>query len=82
MTVQVDNSQVISFKYSSCSKSKLRGMISNRWNWVAELKEDKELQVIKVAGRNNMADILTKCLENAEFNRQRDQIIAKSRIIN
>ena len=81
MVVQVDNNQVISFKYSSCSKSKLRGMISNRWNWVKELKEDKELQVVKVAGRNNMADILTKCLENAEFNRQRDQIIAKSQII-
>ena len=48
----------------TCSKSKLRGMISNRWNWVKELKEHKELQVAKVAGRNNnyMADILTKCL--------------------
>ena len=78
MVVQVDNNQVISFKYSTCSKSKLRGMISNRWNWVKELKEDKELQVVKVASKNNMADILTKCLENAEFNRQRNQIIAKS----
>ena len=34
LVVQVDNKQVISFKYGTCPNSRLRGMIDLRWNWV------------------------------------------------
>ena len=74
MVLQVDNNQVISFKYGTSTKSRLRGMISNRWNWVKELKDDEEVSVVKVETKENMADILTKCLSNKEFNRQVNQI--------
>lgn len=72
--VQVDNKQVISFKYSTCATSKLRGMIDLRWNWVQELRDDKLVEVEKVSTKNNLADMLTKCLTNVEFNRQISQI--------
>ena len=73
MIVQVDNKQVISFKYGTVGKSKLRGMISNRWNWVIELKSEG-INIEKVASKKNMADILTKCLDRGEFIRQVSQI--------
>ena len=73
MAVQVDNKQVISFKYGTVGKSKLRGMISNRWNWVIELKSEG-INIEKVASKKNMADILTKCLDRGEFIRQVNQI--------
>ena len=63
--VQVDNNQVVSFKYGTCVKSRLRGMISNRWNWVMDLK-DEGVDLTWVASKYNMADILTKCLANKE----------------
>ena len=74
--VQVDNNQVLSFKYGTCVKSRLRGMISNRWNWVMDLK-DEGVDLTWVASKYNMADILTKCLANKEFNRQIEQIRSK-----
>ena len=49
-------------------------MISRRWKWVQELQDDNEVQVVKVASRYNLSDILTKCLDNVEFNRQVAQI--------
>jgi hypothetical protein len=81
MVLQVDNNQVISFKYGTSTKSRLRGMISNRWNWVKELKDDGEVSVVKVGTKENMADILTKCLSNKEFNRQVNQIQSRKIII-
>ena len=74
VVIQVDNKQVISFKYSTCTTSKLRGMIDLRWNWVKELRDDNLVQVEKVDTKYNLADILTKCLNNVEFNRQLSQI--------
>ena len=76
MIVQVDNNQVLSFKYGTCVKSRLKGMISNRWEWVMDLK-DEGVDLQHVDSRNNMADILTKCLANKEFNRQLRQIMEK-----
>ena len=76
MIVQVDNNQVLSFKYGTCVKSRLKGMISNRWEWVVDLK-DEGVDLQHVDSRNNMADILTKCLANKEFNRQLRQIMEK-----
>ena len=74
LVVQVDNKQVISFKYGTCPNSRLRGMIDLRWNWVKELRDDGICQVEKVCTRGNLADILTKCLSNVEFQRQVLQI--------
>ena len=46
------------------------------WGWVKDLK-DEGVDLMWVSSKNNMADILTKCLSNKEFNRQLDQISEK-----
>ena len=76
--MQVDNKQILSFKYGTCAKSKLRGMISRRWNFIKELL-DENITVEKVDTRKNLADILTKSLDNVEFNRQKEQILSRAR---
>ena len=72
--VQVDNKQVLSFKYSTCPRSRLKGMISNRWEWVQEMRSEG-VDMIYVKSSENKADILTKCLARKEFMRQKEQII-------
>jgi len=67
MVVQVDNQQVISFKKASCVNSKLRGMIDTRETWVRELRDDGIVEVVKVRGELNWADILTKCIPGWEY---------------
>ena len=56
-------------------------MISNRWDWVKELKDDG-VSIIKVGTKENMADTLTKChakcLPSKEFQRQVKQIQFRS----
>jgi hypothetical protein len=69
VNINVDNSQVISFKHGTCAKSRLR-MIDLRWNWVKELKDDEIVSVSKVSTDRNFADILTKCLKSPDFVRQ------------
>jgi len=72
--LQVNNSQVKSFKESTCMNSKLKGMISKRWDWVKELQDDRECEVVHVDTKENKADILTKCLNGPEHRRQMLQI--------
>ena len=67
--IPVDNSQAISFKNSTCSNSKLRGMIDLRDSWVRELRDDNIVEVTYVRGKCNYADILSKCIPGGEFNR-------------
>jgi hypothetical protein len=67
--IKVDNSQVISFKYGTCAKSRLR-MIDLREDWVQELRDDGVVSVSKVSTSHNFSDILTKCLRSPEFIRQ------------
>ena len=74
IVVKVDNNQAISFKYSTCATSKLRGMIDNRENWVRELKDDNIVQVEYVPSNCNYADILSKCIVGGEFNRMVNMI--------
>ena len=74
VVLQVDNSQVKSFKESTCMNSKLKGMISKRWDWVKELQDDGECEVVHVDTKGNKADILTKCLNGPEHRRQMLQI--------
>jgi hypothetical protein len=73
VTIHVDNSQVVSFKYSTCSKSRLK-MIDARWNWVQELRDDNLCSVVHVPTKLNLADILTKCLRGPEFRRQVEMV--------
>ena len=68
--LQVDNKQVISFKKGTCLNSRLRGTVNLRWEWVQELRDAALSDIIHVDTRFNKADILTKCLDNAEFERQ------------
>ena len=68
--LQVDNKQVISFKKGTCLNSRLRGTANLRWEWVQELRDAALSDIIHVDTRFNKADILTKCLDNTEFERQ------------
>lgn len=70
LVLQVDNKQVISFKYGTCAHSRMRGMIDCRENWVKELRDDNLVELVKVSSIQNWADILTKCLRGSEFKRQ------------
>ena len=54
--------------------SKLKGVISKRWDWVQELQDDRECEVIHVNTKENKADILTKCLNGPEHRRQMQQV--------
>ncbi len=67
--VKVDNTQAISFANSTCTNSRLKGMIDNREEWVRELKDDDIVQVEYVPSNCNYADILSKCIVGGEFNR-------------
>ena len=67
MIIYVDNQQVISFQKGSCVNSKLKGMIDTRESWVRELRDDGMVEVVKVKGELNWADILTKCIVGWEF---------------
>ena len=33
----------------------------DRWNWVQELQDAKEVKAVKIATDRNIADLLTKC---------------------
>jgi len=68
ISVNVDNSQCISFVNSTCVNSKLRGMIDTREGWVRELKDDKLVTVQYVPSNCNYADILSKCIPGYKFN--------------
>ena len=67
--LQVDNSQVISFKGATCIKLKLKGMISKRWDWVKELQDMEMVKTVKVDTLVNVADLLTKCQSAVTQNR-------------
>ena len=42
-------------------------MIDTRESWVRELRDDGMVEVVKVKGELNWADILTKCIVGWEF---------------
>ena len=56
--------------HHTCLNSRLRGTVNLRWEWVKELRDDAISDIIHVDTRYNKADILTKCLDNTEFERQ------------
>ena len=67
--MEVDNTQAISFQHKTCPHTKLKGVFDLRWDWVRDLQNNNEVKTIHVDTKHNMADLLTKCLDNTEFNR-------------
>ena len=64
--INVDNAAAIVFQNKVNRDSKLKGMIDLRYQWVKELKDSKVLQAVKVASKDNLADVLTKCMTGVD----------------
>ena len=62
MKIQVDNAAGISFQKSTCASSKLRGIFDMAEKWIHELKNEKNVEAVKVDTTKNLADMFTKCL--------------------
>ena len=75
LCVQVDNRQTKTFQEGTCVKSKLRGVVDMREQWVRELKDLAKVRVKWVSDEQNKADLLTKCFPNWLFQR-RLQLVA------
>ena len=69
VVMQVDNTQALSFQHQTCPNSKLKGIFDLREAWVQELRDQGEVITVKVSTEKNIADLLTKCLVNTDFNR-------------
>ena len=77
LTVQVDNEQARSFVYGTCLNSRLRGCVDMRLQWVQDIRKQVgtgQVQVKYVHTKDNMADVLTKCLPAWKFNNTLDKI--------
>ena len=64
LVVKVDNMQGKTFKEGTCIKSRLRGVVDMREEWVQELRNLAKVMVKWVPAQSNKADMLTKCLPN------------------
>jgi hypothetical protein len=67
--VNCDSQQAISFQQDTCPKSKIRGSFDLREDWVAEVRDQKEVSMAKVPGEKNLADLMTKCMPTWKFQR-------------
>ena len=65
--VNCDSKQAISFQEDTCPKSKIRGSFDLREDWVAEVRDQKIVQMAKIDGEKNCADIFTKCMPTWKF---------------
>ena len=65
--VNCDSKQAISFQQDTCPKSKIRGSFDLREDWVEELRDQKIVQMSKIEGTKNCADIMTKCMPTWKF---------------
>ena len=79
LCVQVDNRQTKTFQEGTCVKSKLRGVVDMREQWVQELRDLAKVKVRWVPGWSNKADLLTKCFPNWEYQR-RLKLVAGSNV--
>ena len=62
-----DSKQAISFQGDTCPRSKIRGSFDLREDWVSEVRDQKTVQMCKVEGTRNLADLFTKCLPTYKF---------------
>ena len=58
-----------------CPKSKLRGCIDRRSDFVLELQDMSKITTVLVPSEKNMANIHTKCLCTKDFKGERDAIV-------
>ena len=59
MTI-VDNAAGVSYQHSTCALPKQRGVYDQRPDWVKELKNEKEIDAVKIETARNLADLYTK----------------------
>jgi hypothetical protein len=77
LTVLTDSDGALSFQWDSCPKSKLRGSIDRRMDWVTDLQDRSIITTTLVPGAENKANIFTKCLPTGQFKAERDQIMGR-----
>ena len=65
--MQVDSKQAISFQEDTCPKSRIRGSIDMREDWVNELRDLNIFNTIHVDTSKNLADLLTKPMKGPVF---------------
>ena len=61
LDVYVDNAAGVSYQHSTCALSKQRGVYDQRTDWVQELKDEKQINAVKIETARNLADLYTKC---------------------
>ena len=69
LQMEVDNTQAISFQHKTCPHTKLKGVFDLRWDWVCDLQNAGEVKTTHIDTNRNIADLMTKCLDNRTFNR-------------
>ena len=65
--VQVDNTAGIIFQSKMNADSRIKGVFDLRWQWVKDLQDGSEIRAVKVDTKNNLADILTKCMSRPVY---------------
>jgi hypothetical protein len=74
-TVFVDNTQARSFQSDTCPNSKIRGSIDMRKAWVEEMRDQSVVATQYVDSKDNLADILTKCMAGPKFSEVKQKIV-------
>ena len=67
--VNCDSKQAISFQEDTCPKSRIRGSFVLREDWVAEVRDQKIVQMSWIHGEKKCSDIMTKCMSTWKFRR-------------
>ena len=75
MAIFTDSDGALSFQWESCPKSKLRGCIDRRSDFVQELQDKSRITTVLIKSEDNFADIHTKCLNTGCFKKARDKIM-------
>ena len=74
--LEVDNATAILSSKGTTRRSKLRH-IDARQAWVAALRDDSIVNLIKVDTKDNLADLNSKLLDEHNFERLHDQIMTR-----
>lgn len=76
ITIQVDATVAISFAAGVGAPTTMRH-IDLRAGWVNELRNRKIMQTVKIDGKINPADFMTKVLSPSEFKRQHEYFVVR-----
>ena len=75
LKIITDSNGAYSFQKDNVPKSKLRGCIDRRDDWVAEVQDAGSINAEWISGEENMANIMTKCLTPKQYLKERQVII-------